>query len=546
MNLRERWRIAGTIAQEIRFHGYLEANPSNLSRIKENPDKIISQIKRSASINSFLTSIIVLTIGGMMVASLFLLDQSVAIELHFAISIGIFFGIGFVLIFVMNLMSTTGFFSAGAMLLPSTLPFNKSDLEALMLLAFVRIFIAPIALILIIFPLLMTVVFGLATGLFVFAALAATSIIALGALIRVAGWFHSKSQSGDESVLSTIVRISVGLGMMVGMVVAYSAISFIPVIVEFIISISTIVGSEIISLLALVFPFSFGFVAAMLTYGLVFPLPTIIAASAASIIYLLLGLRSYQTSGRTLRSLAMGGVPSSSTTSLSPIDLHVSSQIRALIKKDFRVATRSLGSVMLLVFPFLMIFAILPTLSMGIITAVRSMQVLMVMGYATGFSGLAMIGLLGLDTQGASVYEGLPLRTGLVLNGKITIFAISYVITILIVFILLLGSSLISPFLLFIPLFQLPCAYSIGAAVGGTVYKIRGGGRVTAVNLVGDQAITFISLIVSTIIGVLPLVGYTIILLQTGNHLWSILGQLSIALLEALLLRITLSRILKD
>jgi len=546
LNLRERWRIAGTIAQEIRFHGYLEANPSNLSRIKEDPDKIISQIKRSASINSFLTSIIILSIGILMVASLSFLGPTDEIELHFAISIGIFFGIGFMLIFVMNLMSTTGFFNAGAMLLPSTLPFSKSDLEGLMLLAFVRIFIAPIALLLIVFPLLMTIVFGLVTGIFVFAALTATSIISLGALIRVAGWFHSKSQSGDESVFSTIIRISVGLGMMVGMVVAYSAISFIPVIVEFIISFTTIVGSEIMSLLALVFPFSFGFVAAMFTYGLVFPLPTIIAASSASIIYLFIGLRSYQTSGRTLRSLAMGGVPSSSTTSLSPIDLHVSSQIRALIRKDFRVATRSLGSVMLLVFPFLMIIVILPTLSIGFAIAVRSTSVLMVMGYATSFSGLAMIGLLGLDTQGASVYEGLPLKTRLVLNGKITIFATSYVITIFIVFILLLGSTLISPFLLFIPLFQLPCAYSIGAAVGGTVYKIRGGGRVTAVNLVGDQAITFIALIVSTIIGVLPLVGYAIILLQTGNHLFSILFQLSISLIEMFLLRITLPRILKD
>ena len=68
----------------------------------------------------------------------------------------------------------------------------------------------------------------------------------------------------------------------------------------------------------------------------------------------------------------------------------------------------------------------------------------------------------------------------------------------------------------------------------------------TAVNLVGDQAMTFLALIVSAIVGLLPLLGYAIILLQTGNHLWSILGQLSIALLEALLLRITTSRILKD
>ena len=544
--MRERWRIAGTIAQEIRFNSLLEQNPSNLSRLKEKPDKVISQIKRGASVNAFMTGFIVLIIGVSMVVSLLFLENTSERGLQFVISIGIFFGMGFALIFFMNLVSATGFFNAGAMILPSTLPLNKSDLEGLMLLTFARVFIAPIVFLLIIFPSLISLVFGIATGIFVFVALVATSIIALGVLIRVAGWFHAKSQSGDESVLSAIIRIGAGLGMMVGILVAYGAMNFVPAVVEFIILLSTTMGSGIVSLLALVFPFSFGFLAAMLTYGLIFPLPTTIAACAASIIYLLLGLRSYQTSGGILRSLALGGVATTTTTESKPIDLHISTQIPALIRKDLRVATRSLGSVMLLVFPPLMIFAILPTLTIGFVTAVRSFSVLLVMGYATVFAGLSMMGLLGLDTQGASVYEGLPLRTNKVLNAKITMFATTYTVTILIVFLLLIGSTLISPFLLFIPLFQLPCAYSIGAAVGGTIYKFRGGGRVTAVNLVGDQAMTFLALIVSAIVGLLPLLGYGIILLQTGNHLWSILGQLSIALLEALLIRITLSRILKD
>lgn len=546
MNFRERWRVAGTIAQEIRFHGMLEANPSNLSRIKEKPERVISQIKRGASMNSFLTGIMILMIGFLLLASLLIFNLPVDIELHFAISIGIFFVIGFALIFFMNLTSATGFFNSGAMLLPSTLPLDKSDLEGLMLLVFARIFIAPIALVLVIFPSLITAAFGIATGIFVFVALVAMSIIALGALIRVSGWFHSKSRSGDESVLSAIVRIGAGLGMMLGIVIAYGAINFIPAIVELIISLSTIVGPEIISLLALLFPFSFGFVASILTYGLIFPLPTIIAAGASSIFYLFLGLRSYRTSGGILRTLATGGVPMAARTSSSPIDLHISKPIPALMRKDIRVATRSLGSIMLLVFPPLMIFAILPSLSMGFVFAIRSFSVLLVMGYATVFAGLSMMGMLGLDTQGASVYEGLPLRTNQVLNAKITMFGITYVITVLIVFVLLLTSTLISPFLLFIPLFQIPCAYSIGAAVGGTIYKIRGGGRVTAVNLVGDQGVTFIALIVSSIVGLLPLLGYAVVLLQTGNHLWSILFQLSISLIEMLMLRITLPRILKD
>jgi hypothetical protein len=546
VNFRERWRIAGVIAQEIRFNGYLDANPSNLSRIKEKPERIISQIKRGSAFNSILTGFIVLMIGIFMVAFLFILGSSGNEGLRFAVSISIFLGISFTLILFMNLMSTTGFFSSGAMILPSTLPFSRSDLEGLMLLAFVRIFIAPIVLIVVIYPAMIAALFGLLTGIFVLAALAATSILALGALIRVSGWFYSKSQSGNESKFSIIIRIGTGLGMMIGIFISYGVMGILPAVVDFITTLSTMLGSAITIILALIFPFSFGFVAAIITYGPVFPLPTVIASTLASIVYLYFGFRSYITSGRTLRSLAMGGIPISSDFSTSPIDLNISSKLQAMIRKDFRVATRSLGSIMLLVLPFILVFAILPSLSFGYSTAIRSWSVLLIVGYITIFGGAAMVGLLGLDTQGASIYEGLPLRTMTVLNGKIVISAVSYSFSTLVVFVSLLLGNLISPYLLLIPLFQIPCAYSVGAAVGGTIYKVRGGGRVTAVNLVGDQAMSLLALVVSGIVGLLPLLGYGVTLLITGDHLLSVLVQLSISLGEAILLRITLPRILKD
>ncbi|MFX1605208.1 MAG: hypothetical protein ACFFDD_04820, partial [Promethearchaeota archaeon] len=74
----------------------------------------------------------------------------------------------------------------------------------------------------------------------------------------------------------------------------------------------------------------------------------------------------------------------------------------------------------------------------------------------------------------------------------------------------------------------------------------RGGGRVTSVNLVGDQVVSLTALIVSAIVGSLPLIGYSVILLLTGNHLLSILSQLSISLLELVLLLIGIPRVLRD
>ncbi len=546
MSLRERWRIAGTIAQEFRFNGYLEANPANLSRIKEKPDQVMSQIKRGSAFNSIITGMIVLMLGAVMLAQAAFLNTTGQKELQLAISIGIFIGIAFVLIFFMNLMSTTGFYGAGAMVLVSTLPFDRSDLEGLMLLAFARIFIAPIVILLAIIPILVTLFFGVTTGIFMLVALAATSVLSLGALIKASGWFYAKTQSGDESAFSSIIRIGAGLGLVLGMVVAYSSMSFIPYIIDFVISFSATLGPAITGILALLFPFSFGFVAAILVYGLVFPLTTSIAAAVASVCYVLLGIRTYRTSGRTLRALAVGNISLTTTRSVLPIDLRVTSELRALVRKDLRIATRSLGSIMLLVFPTIMFLFMLPTLSSFNGSGIRSYTVLILMAYATGFSGFTMMGALSLDTQGAAVYEGLPLRTGMILKGKIAIFAIAYIASIIVGFILLLANTLTSPFLLCIPLFQLPCAYSIGAAVGGVVYKIRGNGRATAVNLVGDQTIAFVSLIVAAIVGALPLLGYGVVLLNTGDHLLSVLSQLLIAVLEMLLIHISLRFILVD
>ena len=546
MSLRERWRVAGTIAQEIRFNGYLEANPANLSRIKEKPERIMSQIKRSSAMNSIMTGFIIVVLGVTMLASAVFLSTTTQKELQLAVSLGIFLLIGFVLIFFMNLMSTTGFYGAGAMILPSTLPFDKSDLEGLMLLAFARIFIAPIVLLLVIFPALVMLFFGVITGIFMLVALAATSILSLGALIKASGWFYTKTQSGDESVFSTIIRIGTGLGMVLGFVVAYSSINFIPQITDFVISISVTVGSSVTGVLALLFPFSFGFVAAILAYGPVFPLTTNIAAIVASVFYVFLGIRTYRTSGKTLRALAVGNVSVSTTGSVLPIDLRVSSELRALIRKDLRVATRSLGSIMLLVFPTFMFLIIFPSLSTFTGSGIGSLTVLIFVGYATGFSGMTMIGLLNLDTQGAAIYEGLPLRTEMVLRGKIAIFAVAYIVSIIIVFVVLLANTLSSPFLLLIPLFQIPCGYSIGAACGAVIYRIRGNGRATAVNLVGDQAIVLVALLVCAVVGLVPLLGYALVLLNTGSHLLSVLTQLLIAIIETLLIHVSLRFVLVD
>jgi hypothetical protein len=64
--------------------------------------------------------------------------------------------------------------------------------------------------------------------------------------------------------------------------------------------------------------------------------------------------------------------------------------------------------------------------------------------------------------------------------------------------------------------------YVIGMAVGGAVFKIRGGGRAVAVNVTSDQAMGFLSAFTGAIVGMVPLLGYGLIMYLTGSQIISL------------------------
>ncbi len=544
MNFRERWRIAGYVAQDIRFQSYLEANPTNFSRTKENPENIASQIKRASSLNVVTTAFIIIVLGLFIFIPFYSIESSGSSGLLFSLDVTLFLVISSFLILFMNITSSTGFFDADAIQFLSTLPFHKRDLEDLMQLSFLRTFIAPLASILVLVPLMMTLLFGPLTGIFVLAASVVSSILAIGLLVEVAGWFHKKSKSGDNSKLSVIIRIGAGLGFILGMFAGYSMVSFMPLISEAILRFSFLKDSGIFTLLALIYPISFGIVASVLLYGPIYPVTTIVASIIASLCYFILGARIFHKIGKTLRAVLSDS--SSSSITQSPPTFDVISPLHALIRKDFSIATRSLGSIVVLVLPIVMFFSVIPILSIIPYETIRSTTVLLSLGYTTIFAGFSVNGILNLDTQGASVYDSLPLESRLVIRGKSAIFAPFYIATMIIVFVVLLGRPLISSFLLFIPLFQIPCVYSITYSVGTLIYMIRSGGHAISININGDQLLSVLGFLISAVLGILPLMGYTISLITTDSHLVSVVVQLSIVILEVLLVRAIMQHILKD
>jgi hypothetical protein len=473
-------------------------------------------------------------------------------EARLAVGLAVYLILSFVVIFFLNLTTTSGLFSSGAMRLPSTLPLPREDVEQLNFMTFVRIFFAPVMLTLILFPVGALILFGPLVSLVSLVACASTASISIGALIRVSKWFHKKTHQTDESRLAAFVRIAASIGIVIGMISVYSLGSYLPDLMLFIISLSNSVGPGVFIVLALLFPFSYGFMAAsaafgplmISTYGWVL----ILAAIAGSVIYTLAGILSFRSSGQSLREVTLGGISTSKPGLLKEVEVSVLSPLRAMVRKDLKLATRNIGSAFIFAIPIFLIVVMFPMLQywkdgLGFL---RSMSALTAVEYANLFGGISLVSILMFDTQGASVHEGLPVSSKLVLKTKTAITFVPYIFSMLALLIVISINLPITPLVLLIPVVQMPMGYAIGMIVGGAIFRVRGGGRAVAVNVTSDQAMGFLSAFLGAITGLVPLLGFGFVMLITGSQIVSLAGQALCVLVMVLVSWRFIPKLLKD
>ena len=546
MKFSERWRIAGVIASEVRFQGYLETNPSNLARMKEDSAKIAKAIKSASRVNTFMTTMTLILIAILSIVASVFGGALANPEIQIAIGFSIYLLLSFVVLFFLNLTTTTGFFTSGVMRLPATLPLSQSELENLALLAFARVFIAPVIVMMTIYPVACLLIFGPIIAIVAFVACAATISLSIGSLIRVAKWFYQKMHAADESRLSIIVRMAAMMGIVIGMLSGYSIISYLPDLIRFIVQTSTVVGPEFLTVLALVFPFSFGFLASATAYGLALAPLTILASVVSSVLYSILAVVSCRKSGRSLRLVTLGGISTGITRPVKEVNVRVMKPLPAMIRKDLKLASRSIGSAIVFVLPIFTGVIMYPMIALWTNGGVRSLIALMAVEYGNLFAGLAIVMIMMFDVQGASIHEGLPISTRLTLKSKTAIVLVPYICSMLLITIVLGLHPVVTPLILVIPLVQIPAGYAIAMFVGSTIYRVRGGGRAVAVNLAADQAMGLLAGVIAALVGIIPLVGYGIVMMATGAHILSLLTQLALATLEALLAYRLVPMMLKD
>jgi predicted permease len=176
----------------------------------------------------------------------------------------------------------------------------------------------------------------------------------------------------------------------------------------------------------------------------------------------------------------------------------------------------------------------------------HSMASLTAVEYANLFGGISLVSILMFDTQGASIHEGLPISSKLVLRSKTSIVLVPYILCMIALDLIILINNPITPLLLLIPLIQIPCGYIIGMSVGATIFRIRGGGRAVAVNVASDQAMGIVSAAIGALVGIVPLLAYGLTMLSTGSQIFSLLSQAIIVVVAFGVVSRYIPKLLKD
>jgi predicted permease len=342
------------------------------------------------------------------------------------------------------------------------------------------------------------------------------------------------------------------MGVVIGMISVYSLGSYMPGLISFITNLHDPSNPAIFTVIAFLFPFAYGFMASASVYSstmiTTYGFSIILASVAGSSIYTIAAVMAYRSTGKSRRAITLGGISSSSPTLLREVKVETHSPLMGMIRKDIKLATRNIGSAFIFAIPIFLIIIIFPMLQNWKDAAglLRSMSALAAVEYANLFGGISFVSILMFDSQGASIHEGLPVSSRLVLKAKTGIMFVPYILSMLALSFVIMINSPITPLVVLIPLFQIPMGYVVGMIVGGAVFKIRGGGRAVAVNVTSDQAMGFFSAAIGALVGIVPLLGYGIVMLYMGSQVFSLISQGLIVIIMVLIARILVPRLLKD
>jgi len=424
--------------------------------------KLVSNAQINTLISKMLTAIFLGAFGFMISLSIMTptTPSYSSRELLIAGGVSAYLAIVLFLITIMGLQVSTTLISSKIAETLSAYPLTKNDVSKAILLCFLRIFDVPLITALIMLPLVYYIASGSLTGVFaILFAVCITEIFALALTIGLAKFFNTKiAGGGGRSKWKTFLRFFYMLVWILPSFGIYFVMNFALEILESFASL-TQTFSALLQILALLYPFCFGFIAAFAALPQKTDYSLLTLSLASSLAYLAIATHSIKWLTKTVRKIGLTKATSTFKEEVKDTLIKPQPSWLGIIRKDLRAASRSPSYASILLLPVIQTVILAMSFSSFNDAGVNS-----ALGILIGLSItilLLPITMLSIEGIASSYTRSLPLKRKTLITAKTLLTIIMYAISIAILSTIAL---LLQQDFTFITLYGIIHAFSIAAA----------------------------------------------------------------------------------
>jgi hypothetical protein len=351
-------------------------------------------------------------------------------ELTIVGSVAAFMAVVLFLIAFMGLQVSTAFVSSKVVDILSPLPLSRRDLSRIIFMCFIRMFDIPLIAAPVVFLAAYFFVGGsVLGGLVSLVAVGATEILALTLNIGSARFFYSRiAGGGGKSAWQAALRFVFMLVWILPTFAAYVLVNFAGQVVQSFAYLTTSLSS-VLQILALIYPFSYGFLVSYATFPQTNYL-TLGLAAASSIAYLLVTYYCLRWVTRTASTMNVGGIVRGPREAVK--DTFIKPQVPwlGIIRKDLRVASRAPSYASLFLLPAMQ--TVILSISFSSISDVGLNAAL---GLLTGISMITLLlppTLLSIEGLASAYTRSLPMKKRTLISAKTLLSTVTYVISLMV------------------------------------------------------------------------------------------------------------------
>lgn len=451
--------------KEVSFQSIfsLRAGSSLPQRSRKDIKQLVANARINTLIGKLVTTVFIAVFSGVVFLPLLIsgVGSAVPRDIAFQGGVSAFLAVVLFLIVFLGLQMSTSFVSSKVVDVLSPLPLSKKEISRIMFLCFIRIFDIPLVAAAAIFLSVYFIIGGSVLGAVVaVVAIGVTEIFALALTTVSARFFYMRvTRAGGKSRLQTFLRFGFMFVWLLPTFVAYFIVNFAGQIVQWFAYLSQSFSS-ISQILALIYPFSYGFLVSYSTFFQGVKNTALGLSAIASIAYLVAAYYCLRWVTRTVRTIGVGGFTAGPREIVR--DTLIIPQIAwvEIIRKDLRVASRSPSYASLFLLPVVQTAVLAITFSsfsqIGLSTAV---------GILVGISLITLLlppTLLAMEGLGSAYTRHLPMKKTTMVTAKTVLSTITYMISLVVLSIvaICLGKNF-----LFILTLGMVDAFAIAAAI---------------------------------------------------------------------------------